>query len=157
MNFGQKYHTKIRGFHPNWKLNRSRHPPRPELTTLVVGGRSLTLKSDTFESVGGFPPPKLDPLDPTVKPTKFGNIWRFSSKNLQKRGDIWNFMTKIYLKSTQFGKISPRFREISPDLVRSSADPMEISLDLTGSQQIQWGLARFDKDLGWIQVVFAVA
>ena len=74
MNFGQKYHTKIRGFHPNWKLNRSCHPPRPELTTLVVGGRSLTLKSDTFESVGGFPPPKLDPLDPTVKPTKFGNI-----------------------------------------------------------------------------------
>jgi len=48
--------------------------PGLEPTTPMVGGRAPTLKSDTFELVGGFPPPKLDPPDPTIKPTKFSNI-----------------------------------------------------------------------------------
>ena len=131
--------------------------PGPKPTIPMVGGKSPTLKSDTFESVGGFLPPKLDPPNPTVKPTKFSNIWRFSNKNLQKIDNIWNFLTKIYLKSTRFGKISTGFREISLDLVRSSTDLVEISSDLTRSQQIQWGLAKSDEDLGWIQAVSTIA
>ena len=133
MNFGQKYHTKIRGFHPNWKLNRSRHPPRPKLTTLVVGGRSLTLKSDTFESVGRFPPPKLDPLDLTVKPTKFGNIWRFSSKNLQKLTifEIW----------------WQRFTWNPPNLARSPLDLERYHRIWWDLRQIRWRSHRIWQDL----------
>ena len=107
----------------------SRHPPRPELTTPVVGGRSPTLKSDTFESIGGFPPPKLDPPDPTVKPTKSSNIWRFSSKNLQKQA-IFEILWR-------------RFTWNPPNLVRSL-------LDLERYHWIWWDLRQIRWRSHWI-------
>ena len=99
------YSTKIinRGIHWTWKPDQpARHaeiePPPPELTNPIVGGGSPPTELDTFGSVGRFPPQKPNPPDPTIKSTKFGDIQRFSDKNLQisaifllfRRRATWN-------------------------------------------------------------------
>ena len=57
--------------------------PQPlELTNLTVGGGFPTIEPDTFGSVNGFPPQKLEPPNPTIKATKSGEIESFSDKEL---------------------------------------------------------------------------
>ena len=57
--------------------------PPPEPTNPTVGDGSPSTKPDTLGSVGGFPPQKPEPPDPTIKSTKSSNIQRFFDKNLQ--------------------------------------------------------------------------
>ena len=103
--------------------------PQPlELTNPTVGDGSPTIEPDTFGSVSGFPPQKLEPPDPTIKSTKSGNIQMFSNK-FTNTGDIFAFPTKSYLKSTRSSKISSRS---SPD----SMDPAKYQPDLDRSVKI---------------------
>ena len=56
--------------------------PPPELTNLMVGGGSPPTKPDPFGSTSRFPPQKPKPPDPIIKSTKYGEIQRFSDKEL---------------------------------------------------------------------------
>ncbi|XP_030945714.1 uncharacterized protein LOC115970193 [Quercus lobata] len=103
--------------------------PQPlELTNPTVGGGSPTIEPDTFGSISGFPPQKLEPPDPTIKSTKSGDIQMFSNK-FTNIGNIFAFPTKSYLKSTRSSKISLRS---SPD----SMDPDKYRPDLDQSVKI---------------------
>ena len=154
MNFGQKYHTKIRGVHPTWKLDS----PAWTRTNNSDGWWQVpNLKIRHLWVDWRVSSPKTRPTWPNYKTNNIQQYLKVFQQKFTKTNNIWNFLTKIYLKSTRFGKISAGSREIIPDRVRSSTDLVEILSDLTRSQQIQWGLARSNEDLGWIQAVSTIA
>ena len=116
--------------------------PSPEPTNPMVGGGSPPTEPEPFGSVGGFPPQKLEPPDSTITSTTSSDIQRFSNKKWQipaifllfrrrytwnlpnpatfkgfptkntNTGDIFAFLTKIYLKSTKSCEIRRYFVEI---------------------------------------------
>lgn len=87
---------------PNPEPENSSNLPKPnrkmpESTTPTIGSRSPT-KPDTFRSVGGFPPPKSEPLDPIIKPKIPAMFEGFFTKTYKNRQYL-EFYNKDYLKS----------------------------------------------------------
>ena len=58
-------------------------PDQPKMTNSTVSSGLLPTEPDTLGLIGGFPPQKIEPPNPTIKSTKSSDIQRFFNKNLQ--------------------------------------------------------------------------
>ena len=98
-----------------------------------VGSGLQNPETDSGESVGGFSALKPASTDPT--------------RALLKSGDTKIFRRVFGQNTLDFYEICVKFREISPNLVISQLDLVEISSYLARSHQIRW-------DLHWIWRIF---
>ena len=83
--------------------------------------------------------------------------WVLSSKTSLNQPDwnltkIWQFklfLVSFWSKYFRFNEIYDRFRDISPNLVRSQPNLVEISSYLARSHQIQWDLWQIWQNFVW--------
>ena len=125
---------KSRGVHLTQKPDPPASPAQtwianpPKLTTLAISYGSPSTEPDTFWLVGEFPHQKPELPYPIIKSKKFGDIQRFSNKNLQK--------------PTIFEIFRQRITWNPSDPTRSHQDLVKIQLDLV---EIWPNLDRFNQ------------